>query len=71
MEVKGGGILRSRVNIKLPSGKHEAMPVLNPLDESDLIAYALKNSKYFLKYNSNIKHANMIKKQTIDCYFRL
>jgi hypothetical protein len=47
VEVKGGGVLRSRVSIKLPSGKHEAMPVLNPLDESDLIAYALKNSICF------------------------
>ena len=45
--MKGAGLLRSRVSIKLPSGKHEAMPVLNPLDESDLIAYALKNSICF------------------------
>lgn len=48
MEVKGGGILGNRVNIKLPSGRHEQMPVLNPLDEADLIGVALKNSFDFI-----------------------
>lgn len=45
VEIKGGGLLRSRQALKLPSGKHESMPILNHLDENDLIAYALKNSK--------------------------
>jgi pyruvate kinase len=46
-EVKGGGLLGSKKAIKLPSGKQEGLPVLNHLDENDLIHYALKNSKLF------------------------
>ena len=46
-EVKGGGLLGGKKAIKLPSGKQEVLPVLNHLDENDLIHYALKNSKLF------------------------
>jgi len=42
--VKGGGILGSRKAIKLPGGKHEILPILNVLDEGDLINYAIKFS---------------------------
>ena len=48
VEVKGGGILGNRVNIKLPSGKHDHLPILNALDEVDVINYALKNSFDFI-----------------------
>lgn len=46
--MKGGGILGNRVNIKLPSGKHDGLPILNPLDEGDLISYAIKNNFDFI-----------------------
>lgn len=43
--MKGGGILKNGKSIKLPSGKHEVMPILNHLDEADLINIAIKNRK--------------------------
>lgn len=46
--MKGGGRLLGRRSIKLTSGKHELMPVLNPQDDNDLIHYAIKNSKLSL-----------------------
>jgi pyruvate kinase len=36
-EVKGGGELGSYRNVKLPSGKHEHMPVLSTQDTEDLM----------------------------------
>lgn len=41
-------MLSSRVNIKLPSGKHDNLPILHPLDEGDLISFALKNNCDFV-----------------------
>ena len=35
-EVKGGGVLGGNKNVKLPSGKHEHMPVLTHQDQEDL-----------------------------------
>jgi len=42
VEVKGGGVLGSRKNIKITGGKHEILPVLQPADELDLMNYVLK-----------------------------
>jgi hypothetical protein len=42
VEVKGGGILKSRRAIRLPGGRHEMLPVLHALDERDLTD-AIKN----------------------------
>lgn len=46
--MKGGGILRNCVKIKLPSGRHDQLPILNPLDEGDLISIGLKNNFDFV-----------------------
>ncbi len=35
-EVKGGGVLGGYKNVKLPSGKHEHMPVITHQDQEDL-----------------------------------
>lgn len=48
VEVKGGGILSTRANIKLPSGRHDQLPILNALDEVDVINYAVKNNFDFI-----------------------
>eukprot|EP00347_Sterkiella_histriomuscorum_P014148 403361980 len=48
VEVKGGGILGSRVNIKLPSGRHDQLPILTAVDEVDVVNYAVKNNFDFI-----------------------
>jgi pyruvate kinase len=41
-EVKGGGILGSYRNIKLPAGKHEHMPILTQRDQDDIMTLITK-----------------------------
>jgi pyruvate kinase len=55
VEVKGGGMLSSRINIKLPSGKHDNLPILHPLDEGDLISIAIKNNFDFVSVPYTIR----------------
>jgi pyruvate kinase len=53
--VKGGGSLGSRKSIKIPGGKHELLPVLHPLDEADLINYAIRGGMDFVALPYSIR----------------
>jgi hypothetical protein len=46
--------LKDRKGIKLPSGKHEHMPILNHLDEADLVNIAIKNRN--ISFDTNPKY---------------
>ena len=44
VEIKGGGYLKSKRAIKIPGGKHEKMPILQPIDIVDLLNIAIKHN---------------------------
>ncbi len=48
VEIKGGGVLGPKKSIKLGGGKHEALPIINHLDEQDLLNYAIKHQFDFV-----------------------